>query len=283
MLDTLQQGTKRLSSEAMERIASFVSSQQTENGVFMDKSGKEELYYTSFGLMLATILNVNIDTNRTGKWLDKQENKWSDLVNQAAFVRCRLLCELLKAGTLNFALSRLFKSGQPLPAFTDYPHGDIHSPYSQYILLSLKEDLGINAGNKQEILNSLSAYRVNSGGFSNFAGNKQAATNATVAALAVTGRLQGYHDNDDIRYLLSIQDESGGFLANASAPVPDLLSTATALFMLKCYGIVPHIDANSFIDAHWLESGGFCATLLDHSADVEYAFYGLLALGSCVK
>jgi prenyltransferase beta subunit len=232
--------------------------------------------------MLAFILKLNIDTNNTGKWLDERDNKYSDLVNQAAFVRSRLLCKLLKAGKWNFALNQLLKVGQtipPLPALTDYPHSDAHSPYSQYILLSLKEDLGVNTGNVQEILDSISAYRVESGGFSNISGGKQATTNATVAALAVMGQLQGYHDNDDIRYLYSIQDESGGFYANASAPVPDLLSTATSLFILKCYGITPRIDPNHFIDAHWLSSGGFCATLVDDSADVEYAFYGLLALG----
>ena len=35
-----------------------------------------------------------------------------------------------------------------------------------------------------------------------------------------------------------------------------------------------------FVQAHWLESGGFAPTLLDDYSDVEYVFYGLLALGS---
>jgi hypothetical protein len=39
-------------------------------------------------------------------------------------------------------------------------------------------------------------------------------------------------------------------------------------------------NAVSFIDAHWQPSGGFCATLMDETCDVEYTFYGLLALGA---
>ena len=280
MLETLLQGKKRLNNEAQKRITSFVCSQLTENGAFMDKNGKDDLYYTSFGLMLANVLRLKINTHLTEQWLDKQIDKLSDLVNYSAFIRSRMLCKLLKSGKLSLALNWLFKSPHTLPDFTDYPHGDKFSPYAQFLLLSLKEDLGMAAGNLQELLTSLSSYRVESGGFSNVKGNKQATTNATVAALAVQGQLCGYRENNDVAYLHSLQDESGGFFANSSAPVPDLLSTATALFILKCYGITPQINAGDFIDAHWLSSGGFCATLLDESCDVEYTFYGLLALGA---
>ena len=281
MLNALQQGCKRLGDDAQKRIISFVSSQMTENGAFMDKNGNDDLYYTSFGLMLAYVLQLKINTKRTEQWLDKHNGKLSDLVNYAAYTRSRMLCKLLKTGKLNFALSRLFKTKQTLPDFTDYPHGDKFSPYSQFLLLSLKEDLGIETENYKEILTSLSSYRVENGGFSNVKESKTASTNATVAALAVNGQLRGYRVNDDVDYLYSLQDDSGGFYANNSAPIPDLLSTATALFMLKCYGVTPRIDANEFVEAHWVSNaGGFCATLIDEACDVEYTFYGLLALGA---
>jgi hypothetical protein len=280
LLNILLQGKKRLSSEAQQCIASFVGSQLTANGAFMDKNGKDELYYTSFGLMLAYVLQLNINTDHTMQWIDKQQENLSDLVSCSAYYRSRMLCRLLKAGKWNFALGQLFNTKQTLPLLTDYPHNDMYSPYSQYILLSLQEDLGIETANRQEILTSLLSYRIATGGYSNIKGSEQATTNATVAALAVKGQLCGYKDNDDIRYLFSTQDESGGFYANALAPVPDLLSTATALFMLKCYDMTPKVNATNFIEAHWQPSGGFCATLLDESCDVEYTFYGLLGLGA---
>ena len=280
MLDTLQQGKKRLGSEAQKRISSFVSSQMTENGVFLDKNGNDDLYYTFFGLMLANVFNLNINTKQTEQWLDKQNDKMSDLLFYAAYVRSRMLSKLLKKGKLNFAMQRLFTITQKLPVFTNYPHSDAHSPYSQFLLLSLKEDLGIGKINSQEVLTSISAYRVETGGYSNIRDSKTATTNATVAALAVKGQLCGYQKNDDVEYLYSSQDGSGGFFANSSALVPDLLSTATVLFMLKSYGVAPRINPDNFIDAHWQPSGGFCATLLDENCDVEYTFYGLLALGA---
>jgi len=255
----------------------------TENGAFMDKNGNDDLYYTAFGMMLSYIFKLNINTKQSEQWLVRQSGKLTDLVYYSAYIRSRVLCELLKTGKLNFVLSRFFKTKQTLPDFTDYPHDDKFSPYSQFLALSLKEDLGITTANHQEIQTDLSAYCVETGGYSNIRGGKTASTNATVAALAVKGQTSGYQRNEDIDYLHSSQDKSGGFFANGSAPVPDLLSTATALFILKCYGVSPRINPDNFIDAHWLPSGGFCATLLDETCDVEYTFYGLLALGAVYK
>jgi hypothetical protein len=62
--------------------------------------------------------------------------------------------------------------------------------------------------------------------------------------------------------------------------MPDLLSTATALFTLRCYDMPPRYSAQEFVEAHWLDNGGFGATILDSSSDIEYLFYGLLALGT---
>ena len=98
-------------------------------------------------------------------------------------------------------------------------------------------------------------------------------------------------DPDLLAWLHERQDESGGFRATDEAPVPDLLSTAVALFTLRLLGTeyncpltIVHCpllrDASDFIHAHWLDSGGFTPTVFDNYSDVEYVFYGLLALGS---
>ena len=82
-----------------------------------------------------------------------------------------------------------------------------------------------------------------------------------------------------VSWLKDRQDETGGFYASEVAPVPDLLSTAVALFTLRLIGKHP-LSASRFIEAHWLDMGSFAPTLLDDYSDVEYLFYGLLALGS---
>ena len=101
-------------------------------------------------------------------------------------------------------------------------------------------------------------------------------TNAKAARLANATKATA----DLTESLLAMQDETGGFRAYAGAPFPDLLSTSVAVFALHLHHIAPRYDVKPFIEAHWQDDGCFAASLLDGFGDVEYEFYGLLALGS---
>lgn len=101
-------------------------------------------------------------------------------------------------------------------------------------------------------------------------------TNARAARLASASKATALLTEP----LLAMQDETGGFRAHASAPFPDLLSTSVAAFALHLHHITPRYDVKPFIEAHWQDDGSFAASLLDGFGDVEYEFYGLLALGS---
>jgi hypothetical protein len=74
----------------------------------------------------------------------------------------------------------------------------------------------------------------------------------------------------------------GGFFASPDAPLPDLLSTATALHALGSL----HVPIDGireacldFVDSLWTSQGAFYGTWADDVPDCEYTFYGLLALG----
>ena len=103
--------------------------------------------------------------------------------------------------------------------------------------------------------------------------------NAVCCLLAMQHQTNRLPDSNLLSWLQARQDETGGFHATDEAPIPDLLSTAVALFTLRLVGAEVR-DATDFIHAHWLDNGGFAPTVLDDYSDVEYVFYGLLALGS---
>ncbi|MCQ2196021.1 MAG: hypothetical protein MJZ60_00685 [Bacteroidaceae bacterium] len=105
-------------------------------------------------------------------------------------------------------------------------------------------------------------------------------TNATCCKLAMQYQMGEVCDSRLVEWLVQRQDETGGFYASEVAPIPDMLSTAVALFTLQLIGEKPHYVASDFIEAHWLENGSFAPTVFDEYSDVEYAFYGLLALGA---
>ena len=254
LMHTLYGGKKRLGSEALLRLSRFVESLKTEGDTFVNKSGEVDLYYTSFGWLLSYVLGIDLSMEKRRSYLEKQPVMSLDLVHYAAYMRCVLLHRLMKEGKFRFLLGAM----RPMPirsltSFMDLPHDDIWSPYTRFIWMSLLEDTQNKENEKKAVLEKLRSYRVKGGGYSNLRDREVATTNATVAALAIIGQL---------------------------APVPDLLSTATTLFLMGCYDIRPVRPVHDFIEAHWLDSGGFSATLLEDSSDVEYVFYGLLALGA---
>ena len=104
-------------------------------------------------------------------------------------------------------------------------------------------------------------------------------TNAVCCMLSMQHQIGQPTDNALVEWLKARQDVSGGFYASEVAPVPDLLTTAVGLFTMSLIGEKAG-DATDFINAHWLDNGGFAPTILDEYSDVEYVFYGLLALGS---
>ena len=110
-------------------------------------------------------------------------------------------------------------------------------------------------------------------------GEKAETTNAACCVLAMQHQMGQKHDAACVDWLQQRQDETGGFYASEQAPIPDLLSTAIGLFTLRLIGKEVK-DATPFIEAHWLDNGGFAPTIYDEYSDVEYVFYGLLALGS---
>jgi prenyltransferase beta subunit len=84
-------------------------------------------------------------------------------------------------------------------------------------------------------------------------------------------------------WLLAQVHPEGGFRAVPGAPIPDLLSTATALHALACMDHrIPsevHEGCLDFIDTLWSAEGGFHGHWADDHLDAEYTYYGLLALG----
>ncbi|GEM_PF-4059714 len=108
---------------------------------------------------------------------------------------------------------------------------------------------------------------------------KTKSTNAICCVLATQHQTKKPCNQELVSWLKERQDETGGFYASEMAPVPDLLSTAVALFTLRLVDGQAK-SAKEFVEAHWMEAGGFCPTILDDYSDVEYVFYGLLALGS---
>ena len=107
-------------------------------------------------------------------------------------------------------------------------------------------------------------------------------TTATAAAVAFFRHARLTPPAELGGWLMKQIHPQGGFKASPRAPMPDLLSTAVALHALD--GLQTDYSRFresllDFVDTLWSADGGFHGHWADDALDVEYTYYGLLALG----
>jgi hypothetical protein len=131
-------------------------------------------------------------------------------------------------------------------------------------------------------LTSLAGLRAEDGSYGNRLGLNTGITTATAAAVLVLRHLDATPGREIGVWLLDHCHSGGGFFASRSTPVPDLLSTATALHALSALHIPIAGLRNAcldFVDSLWTNRGGFFGTWTDDAIDCEYTYYALLTLG----
>ena len=252
-LKTCTAGFGRMTDEAQAVLRQTVSLAQEPDGLFPDRGGHGDLYYTLFGLCLAYISEAKIDRDTCEKTLEQSAP--ADLVHGAALAHSRNLLKLMK-------LPRALQS-TPFPApkldFSDlpdsaFPQGDRYSPYSCFL--------------RNDTATDLSAYRLPDGLYSNLKGASEYGIAATAAALCL------HPDETTAAALAGLQNPDGTF------PGGDLLSTAVSLYALHRTGHAAKYDVCDFLSGCFRPSGLFAAVPADPFGDLEYTVYGLLAMGA---
>ena len=160
----------------------------------------------------------------------------------------------------------------------DAAHG---SAYHAFLAMGAYQDLGTMPPAPDRIAASLAALQSADGAFANDPGRPHGSTPATAAAVTLIRHLDMPASPALADWLLA-RCHDGGFFASPDAPVPDLLSTATALHALSSlHASIDGIREGclDFVDSLWTSQGAFYGTWADDVPDCEYTFYGLLALG----
>ena len=144
------------------------------------------------------------------------------------------------------------------------------------------QDLQRDMPDAERLLPTIAALRAPDGGYANFPGMDVGLTSTTAAAVAIHRQLGRPIEGDPASWLLARYHAQGGFVAAPEVPMPDLLSTATALHALAILQVPLKPIQDScldFIDTLWTNRGGFYGSWADDCVDCEYTYYGLLALG----
>jgi prenyltransferase beta subunit len=257
----------KLLGESKDLVANFLTSQQS-GGAFFDRSGTPDLYYTVFGFESLRALSAELPTESATAFLQSFGCEELDLVHLSSLIRC--WANIARVPSLEFA-------GAAQARLAQFESGTV---YSRFLLLGAYQDLRLDPPG--DLMHNVQAFLSADGAYANHPGAAQGLTSATAAAIGVLR-----HFNESPRaelgdWLLARRHSSGGFFASPESPIPDLLSTATALHALASLQIPLDPIRESvldFLDSLWSSRGGFVGSWADDTLDCEYTYYGLLALG----
>jgi hypothetical protein len=274
----------RLLGDSAPLVKDFYTRQFNELGAACDRAGKPDLYYTIFALAGAQAMDGPIPIEKTRAWLATFGDRASlDFVHLGALARCWAAVGGIPAQLAASILARLEKFRRADGGYNSDPHAEFGTAYDAFIALGAYEDLSSSPPNILNLIRSLKRLETSDSAWSNWPDQKIGNLNATAGAVTLITHL-GFPVNRTVGdWLLAQASPTGGFLAVPGAPLPDLLSTATALHALACIDRrIPsdvHERCLDFIDTLWSAEGGFHGHWADDHLDAEYTYYGLIALG----
>jgi len=287
MLQVARLGPKVLG-ESAELVRGFLLGQQNADGGFKDRAGRSDLYYTVFGLEGLLALRAPLPTARLEDYLmpfSVGENL--DFVHLCCLARCRAALDTQGSSAIppDWAARIAHRLEQFRSADGGYnaiPESPCGTAYASFLALAAYQDLRQSMPDPLRLVQCLKFLETPDGGWANERRVNTGATNSTAAAVTLLRQLSMPIAPSVGEWLLARAHVEGGFLAVPNAPLPDLLSTATALHALAGLerDFAPLKErCLDFIDTLWTNEGGFYGHWGDDTLDCEYTYYGLLALG----
>jgi prenyltransferase beta subunit len=290
MIALLGNALDLLDEQGRGEVLQFLLSQQNADGGFRDRGGRSDLYYSLFGGLMIRAWSMESEVRSpksevtqpatcTPQLVTESKEKLTRFVQEkflskvSGFIeRCCLvlLQKELKTGWISrirsiFSLGRSFwKERQSINlsyrSFVLFLTLDAVFPFPRLLKFGAGKML------KQTVVDQHSPC-------------------SEVAARVFLQRMMNKDGSKETELLMSFACETGGFKAFAHLDQADMLSTAVALFALDFSGVDLRLlkpACLDFIQSNYFE-GAFLSGDGDQTMDVEYTFYGLLALGVLAK
>ena len=275
----------RVLGEAGDLVADFLRGQLNTDGGFKNRASISDIYYTVFGLEGLLALRADVPHERIAGYLKSiGPIEPLDLVHVCCLARCwaNLPTAFRDLAPNNQMLARIecFRSDDG--GYNTVARQTTGTVYGCFLAAAGCTDACGEMPNPLAMLNCLANLKCPDGGYANMADVPIGLTPSTAAVATLLRHLQQPTQPKLSDWLLSRCSPAGGFLAVPDAPIPDLLSTATALHALA--GMQTDFDAIKepcidFVDSLWTNRGSFYGNWTDDMLDTEYTYYGLLALG----
>jgi len=279
-----------LDEQGREEVLQFLISQQNSDGGFQDRGGRSDLYYSLFGGLMLRAWGMG-----QRAWSPKTEDR------RPKFEATLIEREAVEGAILKLKQFIASQSNSEVPGFIEkcclvLLQKELKARRGSQIraLISLgksfwKERHSINLSYRSFVLfltlEAVFPFRrilkIGARRMLKRTAIDQHSPCSEVAAKVFLQKMMNQDGSEDQELLRSFACETGGFKAFAHLNNADMLSTAVALFALNYAGcdlrllkpVCLDFIGQNFSDGAFLSGDG------DPTADVEYTFYGLLALG----
>lgn len=289
MVSLLRNALDVLDEQGQTEVFQFLKSQQNADGGFKDRGGRSDLYYSLFGMLLLKAMEtgdrrLEIEivhepverSSQLGTWNLELETKLKCFVERQSssqvpgFIEQCCLALLQKELRIN-RISRTKTLLRLTRSFWKERYS-INLSYRSFVLfLTLDAVLPFRGLLQRFSGKMLSRVEVN-----------EHSPCSEIAAKVFLLKMLGKDGSGEQQLLISFASESGGFRAFQHLEQADMLSTAVALFAIKNAGCDLRLltpDCLDFIQHNFVD-GAFLSGDGDQTTDLEYTFYGLLALGT---
>jgi hypothetical protein len=281
MLQVARLAPTVLGAEAAGLVERFVRSKHNADGGFQDRGGRSDVYYSVFALDALAALQVPLPLEEVRRFLAGfGDGAGLDFVHLCCLARLwGYFPECERPGGL---LARVERWRTPDGGYHQRMDAAQTSAYGAMLAGAAYLDWKRRPPRSWKLAWSLRALRTPDGGWANEPSMNEGSTTATAAAVTFYRHAHLTPPAELGDWLLSQVHPDGGFKAFSRAPIPDLLSTAVALHALDGLQVDFRRHKESlldYVDSLWSADGGFHGHWADDDLDVEYTYYGLLALG----
>jgi prenyltransferase beta subunit len=279
-----RRGLKKLSNEERELLKVAVEKSIQPKGCFGADEESADLYTTSFGIQLATLLGIDQKTNAITKYLRSfQDAIGLHYVHVVSLARCWRFYshDSLDIGSYSKIAEKIEYNRCSDGSWNQANGTHFSSVYGTFLALAGYQDLDQSVPDEVKIVEAMKGLRSSDGAF----GTDQGAHNGTTPSTAFAAIILNYmEENTDfcISWLLKQQHSDGGFLAVSKMPFGDMQSTVYALMAIyfaapdKLKEVGP--DVEKFV-LSLKRDGGFLGHCKEEAPGLENTFLALCALG----
>jgi hypothetical protein len=266
LVATVRSGFLVLDATVQKEILFFIKSQQDGKGGFVDRAGMPDLYYSLFGLWLSMATEQIEIQNKLKNYVSdiNISDSKSPVEDLALLLIKSELDSNSKERSVSSIIKMVFKKGRT-----------IELSY-QFFLISLAIDAVGRNKRRYNFFARICLF---------FYKPKGTIPCSLNAALVYAIKMLGLNARSMPKKLEAFLLKTGGFKAFETVETADSLSTGVALFVMKETAYDMRVIAPACLDfiQDNYSGGAFLSGDGDQTKDLEYTFYGLLALGSLIK